>query len=295
MNEDYRSALIDYIAANDSTKTKENLENKSFDELKKEVFNLFDKKLDFKDESFDDLWNTLKLAFLETWRNAFNLLEINQEPLIITVSTSFNQVNNQLLTSQVMELFDLTDKLPKLTKDIPVKYTHQALNHNGELSLTLNLTIGSISINKTIPFIIYGIDLNNAKASINDLIPKEFVIMDSDIPSIDEDTFFTPTLAQEYFENSYNQPNGVTIKFTQNSLTHDGDLVFTFKIIENDSRNTEIVIKKIPIVGIDQGKAKTYLKNLIPRNYTSSNDIPSLNSSGILEGDIVNKFFDFWW
>ena len=205
-----------------------------------------------------------KQSGLNTWKEAFDSLDSNDSVSSVVVSTPFVEVNDQPLTTDLIKEFNLDTKLPELTQNISVKYSHPALNSNGNLSLTLIVKEGnSDPIQKVLTLTIQGLDLVNAKNYfISNLQPKSLT-RDDVISPLPTETSFTPTLAQEYFLD-YTPQEGVTVTYSHEGLVEDGDLVLKFKIMENDSRTIATVEKGISVSGIDFGTAKTYFQGLTP-------------------------------
>jgi len=193
------------------------------------------------------------------WKEVFDSLDSNESISSVVVSTPFTKVDNEPLTADLMKEFKLNEKLPEVTENISISYSHPSLNSNGNLPLTLRVEDeNKTSIQKVLTLTVQGLDLVNAKDYFNNLQPKP-VVKYSVIPPLTTETSFTPTLGQEYFFN-YTSQVGTTVTYTHEGLTEDGTLVLKFKIMENDLETIERVEKRIEVTGIDLGKVKTYFE-----------------------------------
>jgi len=178
---------------------------------------------------------------------------------------------------------------------VTITYSHGALTANGNLNLHFRITDISTKSSTTVIKTVYitGIKevdhLEVAKSYVQNFVPKTTVTTSEDIAPLSEETILDDTIFSKYFEGTYTPPARVTVTYTHNGLTEDGDLNFVFTITNGE---TSITIRKtVAITGIDQGKAKTYLNGLMQRGFIDATLAPSSNSRGTLSGDNVDMFF----
>ena len=84
----------------------------------------------------------------------------------------------------------------------------------------------------------------------------------TDILALTDETTFDKTEAEKYFtEDNYQEPSGVTITYSHNGLTHDGNLVLNFKIKKVNHPDASLSIN-IPVIGIEFRKSKNLFKRI---------------------------------
>ena len=146
-----------------------------------------------------------------------------------------------------------------------------------EVTLTIDYFIGNPTIVSAASYL-YGLE-------------KKSLTKNGDISSITEKTFNYEEVQKFFNTNDFTPPKDVTITYWHDGLNHDGNLVLNVKI-KKDEQNTKTLTFDIPVVGIDQGKAQSYLQILTQKQFQVDDDL-SFPKTEVLDATNANRFFTF--
>ena len=175
---------------------------------------------------------------------------------------------------------------------IDITYSHEGLTQDGNLVLNFKLTkVNQPEVKTSINIPVRGIDLEKAKTYLEGLTPKQLT-KTADIPALIETTFDASAVAEYFTDDTYNPPTGVTITYSHNGLTQDGNLVLNFKIRKVNQPDEVLLLINIPVIGIDLGNAIAYLQGLTPKVLTKTTDIPALTETTFDKTEAEKYFTD---
>jgi len=138
-------------------------------------------------------------------------------------------------------------------------------------------------------------NLNKAKNYIKRLTTKTPLVTEENITQVSSPTILDDTFFNKYFQGTYTPPTGVTITYTHNGLTHDGDLIIHFTITNNLDQSTITVTKTIVITGLTSTHttgAIDFITSLTPKtNFQSPSDIAPVALDTIFNKTTFEKYF----